>query len=75
MKQDKGTFVHRNVKNIFSIYERDIPSRDLNTKFALGNCIFRAVALTKNIDSNKYGNGGYEIVFDVRSQFALPVVE
>ena len=37
--------------------------------------MFRAVDLTKNTDSNKYGYGSYEILFDVRSQFVLPIVK
>ena len=75
MKQDRATFAHRNVKKMFIICEWDIWSRDLNTKFTLGNYLFGDVNLTKHTDSNKYRWGGYEIVFDVRSPFAFQVVE
>ena len=75
LKQDRATFAHRNVKKMFIICEWDIWSRDLNTKFTLGNYLFGDVNLTKHTDSNKYRCGGYEIVFDVRSPFAFQVVE
>ena len=33
-------------------------SRDSNTTFILGDCLFRGVKLANNSDSNKYGNKG-----------------
>ena len=44
-------------------------SRDLNTDFKLGNCLYRAAKLTTNDDPSKYGYSGYGIEFDARSQF------
>ena len=46
-------------------------SRDLNMDLTLSNCLFAAVKLTKNADSDKYGYSGYGIGFDASSQFSL----
>ena len=35
-------------------YELDARSKDLNTTFTLGDCLFGAVNLTKNTDPDKY---------------------
>ena len=35
--------------------------RNLNTNFALGNCFFRSVKLTKNADLDKDKYSGYGI--------------
>ena len=43
---------------------------DLNTDFTLGNCLFRAVKLTKNADPDKYKYIGYGIGFDSRSEYS-----
>ena len=59
--------------NCFVAYELDICSRDLNTDFALGEYLFGAVKLARKATPNKYGNSGYGIGFDARSQFTLPV--
>ena len=48
--------------------------RNLNTDFALGNCLFGSVKLTKNADLDKYKYSGYGIGFDSRSEFSLPDV-
>ena len=53
LKQDKATFTHRNVVNSFIAYELHTRSRDLNSKFTLGDCLFGAVKLTKNDNKNK----------------------
>ena len=53
--------------NLFSFYELDTYSRDLSTKFAIGDCLFGAVKLTRNDDSDKYGYSAYDIAFERRS--------
>ena len=77
MKGLRVTIIVKEIKflGVFIIYEWDIWSRDLNTKFTLRNYLFGAVNLTKHTDSNKYRCGGYEIAFDVRSPFAFQVVK
>ena len=45
---------------------------DLSTNFALNDCLFGAVKLTKNADPGKYGYRDYGIGFDACSQLPLP---
>ena len=45
-------------------------SKDLDTDFTLGNCLFGVVKLTKNADPDKYKYSGHDIGFDSRSQFS-----
>ena len=61
------SFPHKNIVNLYITFELDAKSRDLNTDFTLGNCLFGAVKLTKNTDLDKYGYSGYGIGFDARS--------
>ena len=43
-KHGKATFIRRNVINLFNVHELDSRrSRSSNTKFTLGDCLFRAV--------------------------------
>ena len=50
--QNITSFSHRNVVNLFIVYELDTCSKVLNTDFTLGD-LFGAVRLTKNADSDK----------------------
>ena len=61
----------RNVVHLFFASKLDAWSRDLNTDFTLGGCLFGAIKLTKNSDSDKYKHSGYGIRFDALSQFRL----
>ena len=72
LKQDKVTFSLKSEINLFIVYRLDVWSRDLNTKFTLGGCLFEAVKLTKNADLDKYGYRGYDIGFDAPSEFLFP---
>ena len=63
MKQDKITYNHEKVVNIYIVYEisksfniSDYPTQE--------NCSFGAVSLTKNADIEKYKYSGYGIGFD-----------
>ena len=71
LKQDKVTFNHGKVVNIYIVYEisKSINISDYPT---LENCLFGAVRLTKNADIDKYGNSGYEIGVDRHESFSLP---
>ena len=40
--------------NLFIAYELDTWSWDLDTDFSLKDCLFGAVKLTKNADTDKY---------------------
>ena len=48
-------------------YTLDKWSKDLDTVFSLGNCLFGAVKLTKNTDPDKHKYSGYGIGFDSSS--------
>ena len=62
LKQDKATFNHRKIANIYTVYELD--KTYVKTHPTLVNCLFGSASKTKNsdIDKNKYS--GYGIGFD-----------
>ena len=62
LKQDKATFTQRNVLNQFFLSSNQVCGQD----FTLGNCLFGAAKLTKNVDPDKYRYGVYGIGFDAR---------
>ena len=63
LKQNRAPYTPKNVVNLFIAYELDTWSGHLNTDFAIANCFFRAVNLTKNADPDKYKHSGYGIGF------------
>ena len=67
--QDNISFTYRNLVNLLFVYELEKRSRYLNTDFTLGDCLFGAVKLTKNADTEKFEFSGYDIV--ECSQFLL----
>ena len=71
LKQDKITFNHGKVVNIYIVYELGASGSNDNYP-TLKNCLFGAVTLTKNTDIEKYGYSGYGIGFDRRSSFSFP---
>ena len=52
-QEDQAAFTPKNVVNVFTVYELDSWSRDLNTDFNLEDCLFGGVKLTKNTDPDK----------------------
>ena len=64
LKQDKVTYNHGKIVNIYSNYSiRSYPT--------LENCLFGAVTLTKNTDIDKYKYSGYGIGFDRHGEFSF----
>ena len=61
----KAPFTPKNVVSLFTVYELNTWSRDLNTDFTLKDCLFGAVMLNKNADPDKYNYSGYSIGFDL----------
>ena len=59
LKQVKNNFNPRNVVNIFIVYESDVWSQDLKADFDPRDCLFGAMKLTKNTNSDKYSYSGY----------------
>ena len=62
----------RKVLNIHTSYTLNTWSRDLNTAFILGNSLFGAATLAKNIDLDEYVYSDYCIGFDTRSKLSSP---
>ena len=71
LKQDKVTFTPNNLTNLFTVYELDRWSQDLNADFTLKDYLFGAVKF-KNSDPDKYSYSGYRIGFDPCSLFSAP---
>ena len=57
--------------NLFTVYELDTWSRDLNTDFTLKDCLSGAVKVTKNADPDKYAYTGHGIGFNLLSGLSL----
>ena len=69
LKQDSVLLLHKKVEILYISYELDT-SKDLDTNFTLGNCLFGAIKLTKNADPDKYRYSCYGIGFGSRSQLS-----
>ena len=70
LKQDKITFNHGFMVNIYIVY--DLESNLNNIDPTIRNCLFGAVKLTKNNDIDKYKYSGYGIEFDSGGTFLFP---
>ena len=71
LKQDKITYTHWKIVNIYIVYEifNDFSNGNYPT---LQNALFGAVKLTENADINKYRYSGYGIGFDGKASFSFP---
>ena len=54
LKQDKITYNHGKVVNIYIVYEIGNNNNNNSNYPTLQNCLFGAVSLTKNADIDKY---------------------
>ena len=61
--------IPKKVINLHISYKLGPQLRNLNTDFALSNCLFGSVKLNKNTDLDKYKYTGYDIGFDSRLEF------
>ena len=68
LKQDKVTFNHGKIVNIYIVYEIS-KSINISVYLTLKNCLFGVVSLTKNADIDKHGYSRYAIGFDRRGCF------
>ena len=71
LKQDKVTFTHKQVVNIYIIYEIKLWQFNVGKDFELKDSLFGAVKLTKNADPDKYKDSGYGTGFDAPEKFSL----
>ena len=70
-QSNKLPYIHGKVVNIYIVYELGASSCNANDP-TLKNCLFGAVALTKNADIDKYGCFGSGIGFNRRGSFSFP---
>ena len=70
LKQDKSTFNHGKIGNIYIFHELD--KRYVKTHPTLVNYLFGAVSITKNADIDKNKYSGYGIAFDRTRVYLLP---
>ena len=71
LKQKSATFTAPNVINVFTVYELDTWSPDLNSDFTLKDCIYGGFKLARNADPDKCKYTDYGIGFDSRSEFSM----
>ena len=71
LQQLKISYTHKNIVNIYVIYELDASTSNINDPI-LKTFLFLIVTLTKNTDIDKCGYSGYAIGFDRRSSFSFP---
>ena len=63
LKQDQSTLLHWGIVNVYIVYE--ITDNFTVSSYPIPeNCLFGAVKLTKNADTDKYGYSNYGIGFD-----------
>ena len=67
LKQDKTTYNHGALVNIYIVYRL---SPRITSDITLENCIFGAAKLTKNLKINSYS--GYGTAFDSKQSFSHP---
>ena len=73
-QEDTTPITPTNVLNLFIVYELDTWSQDLNADFALKDCLFGSVKITKNADTDKYSYSGYRSGFDSQLLFSIPIL-
>ena len=71
LKQPKCTHTHKTIINIYIVYELGV-STSKNNDPTLKSCLFGAVTITKNADTDKHKYSGYGVGFDRRSSFSFP---
>ena len=70
LKQDKIIFNHRNIVNIYIVYEIT-KNNPVNSYPMLENCLFGPFKLTKNPDTDKNKFSGHDIGFDKKGNFSF----
>ena len=71
LKQDRVTITPKTIINFYIVHEVNIWPFNLNSKFALLNCLFGAINLTTIADPHKHSHSGYGIGFDKSETFSL----
>ena len=63
LKQDKTTYNHGKIVNIYIVYEIS-KNVNISSYSTLKNCLFGAISFTKNVDIDECKYCGYGIGFD-----------
>ena len=71
LKQEKTTCNHGKILNLYIVSKLELCQFSQANDFAITNCLFGAVKLNKNVDSDKYSYSGYGIGFDSGLTFSL----
>ena len=71
LKQDKGTYTHGTIVNIYIVYEINKEDNTIISDPILENCLFGAVNLTKHVNIDKYGYSSHGIGFDRKGSFSF----
>ena len=70
VKQDKISYLHGSVVNIYIVYS--LKNRTVNNPdFTVQNGLFGAIKITKNVNTSNYSYSGYGICFDRNSSFSI----
>ena len=67
--QGKIIYDNRKIVNIYIVYEID-KKFNISSHPTIENCLFAAVSLTKNVDTDKYKYSGYGIGSDRHLHFS-----
>ena len=70
LKQDKATYNHRTIVNIYIVYEIST-NYNISSYPTLENCLFGAVYLTLHVDIDQYKYSGYGIGFDRKGEISF----
>ena len=70
LKQDKATYNHGKIVNIYIVYEIS-KNYNISSFLTLENCLFGAVALSKNAYTDQCKYFGYGIGFDRKEEFSF----
>ena len=65
------SYTHKKIVNIYIVYEINKKDNTIISDPTLENCLFDAVALTKNVGIDKCGYSGYGIGFDRKGGFSF----
>ena len=68
LKQDKATYNHGTIVNIYIVYEIS-ENYNISNYTTLKNCLFGAVSLNKHDDFDQCKYSGYGIGFDRKDEF------
>ena len=69
-KQDKVTYNHDKIVNIYIVYEIN-KTYNISSYTTLKNCLFGVVSLTKDVDVDNYEYSGYCIGFNRKGEFSV----